>query len=514
MRGPGGRLLILGLCCWAAGCSRPETAPERAARPNFQGVELVLGAVGDPEILAGISAQRGEWTASRGGELRVVDPVDPGDPSAAAEFDVLVFPGWELGNLIDRDLLEEIPNAVVLPPKPAGSDQGDDDEDREEAGYRYDDLAPAFREQAGKYGTERYALPVGGSALVLAYHREALESEANQAAAREKGVSLKPPTTWEELDALARFLQGRDWTGDGSADFGLAAALGDDAEGLANATFLSRAASLGWHRDQYSFLFDADNMAPRIASPPFVEALSAIAAWRELGPPGVEAFDAAAARASFREGKTALLIDRAEKAAEWSTGDLVGVAPLPGSARVYEPLRKLWSEGDSPNRPTHLPRGGGWFVGVRKGLDPAKREAAFDLALYLTEADVASRIAAERTFPMLPVRISTLGRGFPDPSSAPNVEARSWSDAVSQSLLAERVLPGLRVPEADGYLADLSKGRIEAIAGGKPAGEALEEVAAAWTKRTDALGRRRQLWHYRRSLNALATLPQPPARGE
>jgi len=503
--------VILGLC-WTFGCSGPEAEPSRDARPNFQGITLTLGAVGDPEILAGITAQRGEWIASREGEIEIVDePADPSEPSKAAEFDVLVFPGWALGNLIDRELLEEIPNSVVLPPQPAQ----DVEEDEEETGYQYEDLAPAFREQASKYGTERYALPLGGSALVLAYRRDALESEANLAAAEELGISLKPPATWEELDALAGFFQGRDWDGDGSPDFGLAAALGaDDAEGVGNATFLARAASLGWHRDQYSFLFDSDDMAPRIDSPPFVEALKGIAGWKDLGPPGAETFDIAAARAAFREGKTALLIDRAEKAAEWSAGKLIGVAPLPGSARVYEPLRKIWTEDSSPNRPTHLPRGGGWLVGVRRGLETKKREAAFDLILYLTEADVANRIAAERIFPMLPVRARWMGRGLPDPASAPDVDPRLWSDAVSQSLLAERVLPGLRIPDANGYLADLAKGRVDAVSGGKAPEEALGEIAAAWTKRTQDHGPRRQLWHYRRSLNALATLPTPPPKGE
>ena len=49
--------------------------------------------------------------------------------------------------------------------------------------------------------------------------------------------------------------------------------LGADAEGLGNATFLARAASLGQHPDQFSFLFDSDKMAPRIDTEPFVEAL-------------------------------------------------------------------------------------------------------------------------------------------------------------------------------------------------------------------------------------------------
>lgn len=507
--------VVLGLC-WTFGCSSREAETPQSARPSFQGITLTLGAVGDSEILAGIEAQRGEWTASREGDLELAQQsVDPSDPSGAAAFDAIVFPGWEMGNLIDRELLEQIPNAVVLPPQQsAKADENRHGDDDEEEGYRYQDLAPAFREKAGKYGPDRYALPIGGSALVLAYRLDVFQDEANVAAAKEAGIELEPPATWEELDAIAGFLQDRDWDGDGSPNFGLAAALGGDAEGVANATFLARAASLGWHRDQYSFLFDSDDMAPRIASPPFVEALKAITSWKEVGPPGAEAFDIAAARLAFSKGEAAMLIDRAEKAAEWSGGKLIGVAPLPGSNRVYEPLRKIWEESSSINRPTYLLRGGGWLVGVRKGLDEAKREAAFDLALYLTEADVATRVGAERTFPMLPVRSSWMGRGLPDPSSAPDVDPRLWSDAVSRSLLTDRALPGLRVPDADGYLADLSQGRIDAISGAKEADEALGDVASAWIERSQRHGPKRQLWHYRRSLNALATLPNPPKRGE
>ncbi len=57
----------------------------------------------------------------------------------------------------------------------------------------------------------RLGLPYGGSALVLAYHRDAFEHEANQAAAKNLSFALKPPETWEQFDALAKFFQGRDW---------------------------------------------------------------------------------------------------------------------------------------------------------------------------------------------------------------------------------------------------------------------------------------------------------------
>ncbi|MDG3003600.1 extracellular solute-binding protein [Paludisphaera mucosa] len=499
----------------AAGCSEPVAEAPKPP-PTYPGVSLTIGAIGDTAILAGVAAQRGEWTATRKGEIAVATDAAR-TVENAGDLDVLVFPAQDLGALIDRNLLAVIPNAVVLPeaPAPEGAKPADRkseaSEDREAEGFQYMDVAPAFREQVSKYGSDRYALPIGGSTLILAYRRDAFTAEANVKAAKEQGLSLEPPATWAQLDALARFFQGRDWDGDGTPGFGLAAALGKDAEGVADATFLARAASLGQHRDHYSFLFDADDLAPRVVTPPFVEALKAIAAWKAVGPPGVEAFDVAAARAAFREGKVAMLIDRAEKAAEWSSDKAVAGAPLPGSERVYEPARKTWDAGGSINRPTYLPFGGGWLVGVRRGIADEKRAAAFDLALYVAEADVANRILAERAFPMLSVRASQMGRGLPDPSSARNVDPRSWSGAVSRSLMAERVLPGLRIPDAGGYLTDLSAGRVAAMAGKAP-DEALRDVAAAWTARSKTLGVPRQLWHYRRSLNTLATLPEPPAR--
>jgi multiple sugar transport system substrate-binding protein len=501
-----------------SGCSGQE-AEKPAAHPTFAGIKLSLGVVGDPAVLTGVTAARGEWTASRQADLAIAsEPIR--DLAKPGDADLLIFPGQALGELIDHDLLEEIPNSVVIPPEPAADPlkpkaHKEPSDEKPEDPFQYEDLAPVFRDQAAKYGTDRYALPVGGSVLVLVYRRDAFASEANQKAAKEHGVKLEAPKTWTEFDALARFFQGRDWNGDGSPDFGLAAALGADAEGVANATFLARAAALGQHRDQYSFLFDSDSMAPRIEALPFVDALTAVVAWKTLGPPGVETFDVAAARKAFREGKTALLIDRAERAGEWAApqGAPIGVAALPGSERVFEPLRKVWEVDDSVNKPAYLPVGGGWLVGVRKGLETTKKAAAFDLALYLAGPDVSPRLRAERDFPMVPVRSSQMGQGPPDPTAASDVDPRLWSDAVGRTLLGLRVLPGLRIPQADGYLDDLSKGRASALAGKAPEA-ALHEVASAWTARSQAFGVKRLLWHYRRSLNSLPTLSQPPERGK
>ena len=61
-------------------------------------------------------------------------------------------------------------------------------------------------------------------------------------------------------------------------------------------------------------------------------------------------------------------------------------------------------------------------------------------------------------------------------------------------------------------MADLARGGAAALSGTPPQ-SALADVARAWTERTNTAGPKRQLWHYRRSLNLRATAQQPPEPG-
>jgi multiple sugar transport system substrate-binding protein len=495
------------------GCSSNQEAPT-ANVPRFQGVKIVAAGLGDAALIKSVAAQRGEWRETRGADVEIQEA--PVDPHAVRGIDVLVFPADRLGDLVDASALAVLPDSLVQPP--AQPDEGAMVRAPAPAPppapdpFAFSDVLPAFRDQVTKYGSNRMALPYGATALVLVYRRDAMEGVANLSAAKEAGIALEPPRTWELLDALAKFFHGRDWDGNGEPEEGVALALGPDAEGVGDSTFLARAAALGQHRDQFSFLFDADTMEPRIASPPFVEALASLVALREYGPPNVAGFDADAAREAFRSGKVALLIDRAELASRWTDPKRpikVGVAALPGSGRVYDPERKVWETVSPPNRPSYLPEGGGWLVGVVPASAGREHEAALDFIKYLASPETSQRVRNDRAFPMLPTRATQLGQGLPDPRSAPGVDPRQWSRAVSQTLTAPRVIPGLRIPQADGYLDDLGKARA-AAASGEPAESALATAARAWTARTEKLGVARQLWHYRRSLNSLATAPEPP----
>ena len=283
------------------GCSGGSTGPKPPDKP-FLGTKLVVGVVGDSALLPSIKAQRGEWAARTGADLVVLD--EPVDPKAVAKSaaDVLVFPGDRMGDLVDAKALAVLGDSVVTPPVPT-SEGAEPAPEPPPDDLKFKDVVLAYRDQVTRYGPDRMALPIGGSALVVAFHRAAFDNPANKAAAKAAGLALEPPGTWEQFDALARFFQGRDWDGDGSPESGVAIAWGPDLEGVGDAVLAARVAALGLHRDQFSFLLDSETTDPRVTSPPFVEGLKAFVALKASGPPGAEKYDADAARKAFASGE-------------------------------------------------------------------------------------------------------------------------------------------------------------------------------------------------------------------
>ena len=492
------------LLVFACGCGS-GSEPAKTTDRSFPGVKITVAAVADPSALAAVKAWRSSWERETGASVTFLsEAVDPTDLKGA---DVILFPADRIGDLVDHRALGVLLDSAVRPPIPLGSKAPPPD------ALTYSDIAPAFREQVAKYGDERIGLPLGGTGLVLVYRRDAFESEANRVAAKAQGIVLEPPKTWEALDALIRFFHKRDWDGDGAPEAGIVAALGPDREGVGDAIVLARAASLGQHPDYYGLLFDNDTLEPRIASPPFVEALAAVSAWKGFAPAKVETFDAEAARASFRAGDGAFLIDLAERASSWTDPkhpSAVGVAPLPASPKVFDPGRKAWGEAPGLNRVMYLPRGGGWVAGVSDSLSGSRRQAAIDFVRSLAGPETSRLIVADPALPMLPVRNAQLGGGLPNPRAAMGVDSGAWGIAVARTVTAPRIVPGLRIPGTDRYLAAFSKARVAAV-GGMPAGIALTDAANEWAAISKSLGVDRQLWHYRKSLNKIITTRDPPS---
>jgi multiple sugar transport system substrate-binding protein len=487
------------------GCDSDDSASQVNERA-FPGTTITVAAIDDSAALTALKAWHATWERETGGKVEFLpEVVDPSDLKSA---DVILYPADRMGELVDQKKLALLHDTVVRPPVPLGSQVLPPDP------LAYGDIATAFREQVSKYGEDRFGLPLGGSGLVLVYRRDAFDSEANKAAAKQAGISLAIPKTWQELDALIRFFHGRDWDGDGAPESGIVAAFGPDKEGVGNAMLLARATSLGQHPDHYALLFNPDTLEPRIATPPFIEALSALAQWKTLAPAKAETFDAEAARAAFRAGETAFLIDRAERASRWTDPKkplTVSLAPLPASHKVYDPERKTWQEVPTLNRAVYLPRGGGWLIGISRETSGPKRKAALDFVRAVASPETSRQIVRDSALPLLPTRNSQLNGGLPDPGSALGVDSSAWGVAVARTMTAPRIVLGPRIPGTGEYLAILDKARVTAIQG-TPAESALIEAAKGWSALSEKLGLERQLWHYRRSLNKLPTNAEPPGR--
>src|SRR5271155_4040348 len=137
---------LLPVSVFVTGCQQASDAPKNPA-PSFPGITLRVGAMDDVPILAGVRPQLGEWEASRRGNVVIHD--EPVTLQSVTEVDIVLFPAQRLGDLVDNSALAKIPNAAVVPPKPAEKDAGDQGRRKQDqAGpalddvFRYMDIAP------------------------------------------------------------------------------------------------------------------------------------------------------------------------------------------------------------------------------------------------------------------------------------------------------------------------------------------------------------------------------------
>lgn len=238
-----------------AGCGDRTTTAPPTAQP-YAGLTVRIG--GTPEMLVtALQAQRGEWESHQGATVTLVTRAD-------AQSDIIAFRGDALGDLMANGQLAHLPRDLVRPPIPleSGLDAVNAAAAAADDRLKWNDLLKGYQDHVSRYGEGLRGLPVGGSVLVLVYRRDLFEKPEHRDRINELGLKPEPPRTYEQLDTLVKIAHGRDWDGDHEPDFGIAAALGDDPEGVADAVYLARAAAVALHPDQFEFLFDDETMEP------------------------------------------------------------------------------------------------------------------------------------------------------------------------------------------------------------------------------------------------------------
>jgi multiple sugar transport system substrate-binding protein len=259
--------------------------------------------------------------------------------------------------------------------------------------------------------------------------------------------------------------------------------------------YLARAACYALHPDNLSLYVDLETGQPLIGEPPFVRALEAArAALERLDPRSFELAptdcyrELAAGRAALAIGLPVIETSTVERAADVR----IGVAPLPGTDRVYHRELAEWvAPADDPgvNRVT-LVGFDGLAVCVSARVPEETRRAAWDLwASIDAQEDAAANIAR-------PARRLCRASAADDvahnpPAGWPVEEWRDQVRTVSGALQSTRVVADLPLPHRWEFRDRLSARLSEALDGTRSAEEALQLAAADWQALIEQLGARR-----------------------
>jgi multiple sugar transport system substrate-binding protein len=405
--------------------------------------------------------------------------------------DAVIYPPTILGTLAERKLIRPLNRAWFAADPLAASDL----------------LQPPDSLEFTWDG-QLYAVPLGSPVFVLLYRSDLFET-----------FNKKPPRTWEDYQQLAEFFsnaaelkkRAKDQHSDSETLLMVepwSALVEPLSPGWAARMLLARAAPYAKHRDYISVLFDRQTMEPFITGPPFVRALSELAAAAKLGPKDAMSLTPTDATRLLLAGHAAMAIGWPSRAVESpSESDIatakvpIAIVEVPGASDAYNPRHNTWEQRWN-DETTSIPlRGMSGRVGsVVRGSDSA--EPAFHFLTWLASKRWSNEV--------LPVSSAiTMFRQSqqddPMPWTGPALSAgaaKLYGQALTAALRQPEAIWMPRIPGEAQYMAALDEAVYAALAGKQSAQQALDDAAAKWRQITARLGREQQLEAYRRSLKA------------
>jgi multiple sugar transport system substrate-binding protein len=402
-------------------------------------------------------------------------------------IDVAVFAtGWAV-ELADADLLED------LTPYVAADDKID-----------IDDIAPFFREYNQKIGGQVKLITLDGD-FQMAYYRSDLYDENG----------LTPPRTWDEYLANAAVLNGKDFNGDGEADFGSCMFKKRNAQSYF--AVMSFAAPYVQSKGTgEGMFFDPATMKPKVNNEAWAEAFRIYKATGEFGPPDEINHDVGDTRALLIAGRCAQMID-------W--GDVGPLSLDPGSEAIKNKMAAVIMPGTTrvldtatgklvdctPEICPHAVDGinyapfaafGGWSGAVNKSSDAKVKQAAYDFLSYMNQAAQSNFDVTQGWTGYNPYRNSQLDNLEPWIAAGFTEEAAAnYLGAIKDSLNNPNMASDIKIPGSAQYAGVvLDRELARFIAGEITAEEAVANVEAGWEEITDEFGRESQASIYQLSL--------------
>jgi multiple sugar transport system substrate-binding protein len=470
---------------------------ESVREGEFQGVQLTFMGLNNQNLHNFLF--RGflkPWEAYTGARITWIDlaqaDYNPRLQQAIAtqtvDFDILEMGAPFEGDVCGRGLASEMPDWVK---------QVIDMEDY--VGY--------LKPPVGTWDGKTYRISIDGDCHNFNYRTDYFADKALADAWKEEGHPGEwgVPRTWQQVQAVTKFLKGKQVGGmpaygylDAPKPWG----------GFGFYFLASRATAYAKHPNDKAWLFDVDTMKPRINNPAWVRAIQDIIdALPYLPPDQLNADPGTTGFQQFLAGTGSMLawwgdIGSNAKTNDASViGDVVGFDILPGSDDVYNAATGAWER--LPAGPNFAPNmayiGWGVYVMARVDSDPVKQKAAWSAAAHLGGKDLSLWTVAYPSG-FQPYRNSHfnidewVAAGYDEAftTSYLNSEANSYNHP---NAAIEPRIPGIfqYYSVAEDELAKIFAGNFDAQTG-------ADNIAAAWERLTDQIGRERQIALYRASL--------------
>ena len=370
-----------------------------------------------------------------------------------------------------------------------------------------DDYVDYLKPPVGTWDGKAYRVTIDGDCHNFNYRTDYFSDAGLAKAWKEAGntTSWAPPRTWQQVNAMTKFLKGKKVAGQDA--FGYLDA--PKAWGGFGFYFLgSRATAYAKHPDDKAWLFDVENMKPRVNNPAWVRAIQDVVDCLPSEPadqlnadPGTTAFQ------QFMAGTGSMLawwgdVGQTANTSDASViGKTVGFDILPGSDDVYNSKTGKWDRlASGPNFAPNLAYlGWGVYVMARVDTDSKKQKAAWSAAAHLGGKDLSlwtvmypSGFQAHRKSHFdIPEWVAA---GYDQGYITSYLNSTSGSYNHPNGAIEPRI-PGIfqYYSVAEDELAKIFAGKLAPQAG-------ADNIAAAWERITDQIGREKQVALYRASL--------------
>ena len=470
---------------------------ERVKEGEFNGVEISF--LGLDSLNLHNMLHRGflkPWEKYTGAKIKWIDlaqadynaRLQQSIATGTVDFDIVQSGAPYEGDLCGKGLTSEMPGWVA--------DQID-----------LADYVGYLQAPTGTWDGKTYRISIDGDCHNFNYRTDYFENEDLAKAWKDEGHSgnWEVPTTWQKVTDVSKFLKGKKHAGFPAYGY-LDVQKGWGGFGF---YFLgSIATAYAKHPDSPAFLFEPETMKPMVNNPAWVRAIQDVLDRRDCQPPDqINADPGVTGFSQFLAGTGSMVSWWGDVGSNANTSDEslvqgnVGFDILPGSDDVYNWKTGKWETLSSgPNyAPNMAYIGWGLYCMKTVDMDTTKRKAAWSACAHIGGKDLSLWMSMYPSG-FQPYRNSHfnidewVGAGYTNAFASDYLASEADSYNHPNAAIEPRI-PGIfqYYSIAEDELSKIYAGEYDAQTG-------ADNIAAAWDKITDQIGRENQIKLYKASL--------------